>query len=110
MKILILMFMVFLFGCSGGEGKRNSSVEKKPDKAKPLSVENDTQRFTVTSFGKFNAGYDNHVREMLVIKDNKTGKSYFTVTGCGVTEIFEETSTSVDINGNVTQDSNTVEE
>jgi len=44
------------------------------------------------TFGTFNAGYGDNVREILILTDNKTGIQYLSVTGCGTTEMRSEKS------------------
>jgi hypothetical protein len=46
----------------------------------------DTKRFSVQSFGTFNAGYGHNTREILEIVDTKTGHKYIGITGVGITE------------------------
>lgn len=53
---------------------------------KPAMVEK-SDRFKISSHGSFAAGHGAHIREILIIKDTKTGKEYLGVTGVGVTEI-----------------------
>ncbi len=52
---------------------------------------NTSTRFTAESQGAFKAGYGDHTREILLITDTRTGKKYLAVTGCGVTELWQET-------------------
>ena len=44
-------------------------------------------RFAVESHGKFNAGFDNNMREILVLRDTETSNEYLGITGVGVTEL-----------------------
>jgi hypothetical protein len=41
-------------------------------------------RFVVTSQGKFQAGYENSVREIFIITDTKTGEEYLGVTDASI--------------------------
>ncbi len=46
-------------------------------------------RFNVESHGSFYAGHSDNRREIVIITDSKTKKSYIGVTGVGVTELYE---------------------
>lgn len=70
----------------------------------------DTGRFAVERHGRFRGGYGDHVREIFIITDKRTRKAYLAITGCGVSEIFEESRTSIDVDGNFHTTSEAVEE
>ena len=84
-KIYLLLVLLFLSGCDG--------MPQPPPELQKTIVQPSEQstRFSIESQGTFNAGYDSHVREILVITDKKTGKEYLTITGCGTTELWSET-------------------
>lgn len=70
---------------------------------------NEGQRFTVTKHGKFDAGFGNNTREIVIITDTQTKRTYLGVTGVGVTEMRSESTTSTDMEGNITTDTTTTE-
>lgn len=47
-------------------------------------------RFSISSHGKFKAGYENNEREILIITDNETKHTYLGITGVGITELHAE--------------------
>jgi len=62
----------------------------KPDSPKVTvrpSAELNSSRFSVVSAGWFEAGNERNLREILVITDNETKKTYLGITGVGVTEL-----------------------
>ena len=66
--------------------------ESGPTTAKILDVRgNNPGRFTVASYGTFDAGLHNNTREILIVTDTKTHKQYLAITGCGTTELYTET-------------------
>jgi hypothetical protein len=82
MRILIVA-LLFLCGCE---------EEKIIEKKNAISVEKAPERFEVTSYGSFQAGYDNNKREILILKDKNSGKEYLAITGCGVSELHQESN------------------
>ena len=84
MKTVMLVVLLMVCGCDDGV----PVIEKKvhADNEKPL-----TARFSVESQGKFRAGYGDHEREVMIITDTKTHRQYLVITGCGVTEMWQET-------------------
>lgn len=40
------------------------------------------EHFKITSKGTFRAGYDDGIREILIIKDNATGEEFLAITDC----------------------------
>ena len=88
-KILPLLFL-FLVGC-GDDGV------PRVEKGIPRPVEKTTTRFTVESQCKFDAGYGDNVREVLIVTDTQTGHRYLAITGCGVTELHKETTGKVTV-------------
>jgi hypothetical protein len=90
-SLLVIVALAVLSSCdNGGE---HLAVQKPVEKA-PTKWKIETQ-------GYFTAGYGNNPREILIITSPK-GQRFLAITGCGVTELHEET---VDNN-----QSNTVEE
>lgn len=82
MKKLLLVLSIFvLCGCEKG----NINVQKNEN----VTVEVNNQRFSVKSYGKFNAGHNDNIREICIITDSQTKKEYIAVTGCGVTEMVK---------------------
>jgi hypothetical protein len=85
-------------GCEAGCEVQTKQAEREARKATPVEVEKVTElepgksRFTVESHGKFKAGYDNNVREIVVVTDHESGKHYLGITGVGITELRTEKS------------------
>lgn len=62
------------------------------DVSNEVPIINSDQRFTVTKHGTFNAGFDNNVREIIIITDTTTKRTYLGITGVGVSEMRSEQS------------------
>lgn len=77
--ICISICILFLIGCS------DSGVKSTP----VVNDAKDTQRFQVSIVGRFDAGYKDNRRDILILKDTLTEKTYLAVTGCGVTEMID---------------------
>lgn len=67
-------------------------------------------RFRIERHGKFKAGYQNNEREILVIVDTETKRTYLGITGVGVAELRTDSQISTDSSGSVSVDTETVEE
>lgn len=50
---------------------------------------NSITRFEIQSQGTFNAGYNNSSREVLLIKDTKTGQEYFGITDVSLIKLIQ---------------------
>src|SRR3990172_7825846 len=96
--------------CSALFGVTGCGPEIAPDKhVEVYSVpaqQIEGARFKVETAGKFRAGFENNVREILIISDTATGRKYIGVTGAGGTGPRSETeiTTSIDADGNVSTD------
>ena len=99
-----LLELLFLLAC--GCGGAHHAAEVVPHQPKQLMVANDTQRFTVMSYGEFRAGFEGNIREIVIVTDTETGHKYIGITGVGITELRSETetTTSVDAEGNIKAD------
>ena len=85
MKILCALVFLILAGCSDdGVPIVNKSLP-------PVPAEK-TTRFLVQSQCKFQAGYNDNIREILIVTDTTTNNKYLAITGCGVTELREVTT------------------
>ncbi len=100
MKIKFIIPLLLLCGCepvpqqpSGPPEPETKTVER-----------NASDRFTVRSWGKFNAGYSDNVREILTLTDSFTGQEYLCITGVGVTELRKVTVGSGDNKRTVTKE------
>lgn len=80
--------IMFITGCE---------VDRRRGSDGSIKIVNQTQyqprnitdsRFMVKSFGGFNAGHNDHYREILEITDVVTGKKYIGITGVGISEDF----------------------
>jgi hypothetical protein len=80
--ILLSLIALFISGCD----------DQSPTTGNIVSVTNQVAKaeYTVTSKGTFRAGYDNEVREILIIKDNITGAEYLTITDCSMIRRVKE--------------------
>jgi hypothetical protein len=60
--------------------------DQTPTTGNVVSITNQVTKaeYTVISKGTFKAGYNNEVREILIIKDNNTGVEYLTITDCSM--------------------------
>ena len=77
---LLLALSLVLCGCE--PQTQTEKLEVTPKVAPPTNQVERVEQFTVTSKGKFQAGYDNTVREIFILKDNKTGVEYLGITDC----------------------------
>jgi len=92
---IAILLCIVLQGC--GQSPPDPKLINKedatvPPEIKTIKVEKE-QRFTVKSYGYFEAGYDNNKREILIVTDTKLQKEYLAITGCGVTEIVHRGKT-----------------
>ena len=77
-----------------------TAVQATPVESEGISeIEPGVKRFVVESHGKFKAGFGNNEREILLITDKLTGKTYIGITGVGISELRRETSTAVTVDG-----------
>lgn len=87
--LLGLVLLLSLFGCGDGQ----SRIPVSDRSVSPPAAETQTQplnpRFKIESYGSFDAGYSNNKREILIVTDTVTGKSYLGITGVGVTELVK---------------------
>lgn len=81
---IILYFIVI--GCARPADTHRVPVDRTTIKS---------TRFSITSAGTFRAGYDNNIREILLIKDVETGDTYLGITGVGIMELHHEKSGKV---------------
>lgn len=86
--LLILGLILAAGGCEDAKDPRQIPVTEQKA-ATPIVVETPTPRFKVESQGYFEAGLENHKREIIIITDTKTGKEYLGITGVGVSEMFQ---------------------
>ncbi len=99
----LLFACLLLAGCEPYEESalKKPLAERAPRKATPIAAADASEtadgrkRFTIESHGKFRAGFDNNVREILTITDTKTGATYLGITGVGISELRTESTTSV---------------
>jgi len=84
--ILMFVFMfasiVTIAACSGSEANPEKITVVKP-------IEAEKTKWTIQSEGYFNAGYENHYREILRIT-SPDGHTFIGITGVGVTEVHTE--------------------
>lgn len=89
--ILFFIFIGLMIYNAVTEAKPKPEAEAVKKAAEVSTVKSasggNSDRFRVTSHGSFKAGYDNNVREIIVIEDTTTGVQYLAVTGCGTTEL-----------------------
>jgi len=89
MKKLILITPLLFIGCNPQprlDVDRSPPVEN-PKPTVPVPVVSD--RFNLKSEGIFQAGYNNHEREIIIVTDMQTKKQYLFITGCGGTELYQ---------------------
>lgn len=116
MKPLLILLAIGLAGCEPPE-QLPARLKAEREAQKPIQIHGEQisetepgiKRFDIKSHGKFRAGFDNGLREILMITDRKTGKEYLGITGVGITELRHETETkttvSIDPDGNPHVDS-----
>lgn len=89
MKRLLPLFAAFLLvGCE--EQAPTEKVELTPKVAPGTNQVEKVELFTITSKGTFKAGYNNEVREILIVKDNRTGVEYLAITDCALIRRVKE--------------------
>lgn len=94
-KIICVVAIIVLMGLLGcGEiEKSDNYIPVLPPTSKKVEAEIINSRFTIRSFGKFKAGYNDNEREILIITDTETKKEYLSITGCGTTEVVHKGKT-----------------
>lgn len=96
---IIWVLLALLTSCTKNDDA--PPLPPKPKGARPIVVDNATElevgtpRFKVESHGKFESNM--REREILIITDLDTGKSYLGITGVGISELVTKTETSVTI-------------
>lgn len=93
----ICLLLIFCAGC--GSNSNSPTTQPSGPPSKEVASEWKNNRFLVQTYGKFNAGYENHTREILVIIDTSSKKQYLAITGCGVAELYTTTEATVSVNG-----------
>lgn len=81
-RFLPLLAALLLVGCEPQPA--TEKVEVIPKVAPGTNQLEKVELFTITSKGTFKAGYDNGVREILIVRDNKTGVEYLAITDCSL--------------------------
>jgi hypothetical protein len=92
-KLCLVFFLCAPFILLGGDC---DLPEKLPVQKKIAAEKKPSKRFTLESFGSFDAGYSLNTREILIITDTETKKKYLAITGCGVTEMVDEGKTQAE--------------
>ncbi len=80
MAVAIALILMTMVGCKSEPSSRPHTR---------LDQFENSGRFNVESHGSFYAGHRDNRREIVIITDSKTKKSYIGVTGVGVTELYE---------------------
>jgi len=86
MKRFLYLFLaspLLLTSCDISETSVSSSVKYTP------APTNSITRFEIQSQGTFNAGYNNSSREVLLIKDTKTGVEYLGITDVSLIKLIQ---------------------
>jgi len=78
----LIAINVLLVGCD--VQPKTEIVELTPTVAPATNQVEKVVPFTITSKGTFKAGYNSEVREILIVKDNKTGIEYLAITDCAL--------------------------
>ena len=98
MKKLILITPLLFIGCEANPQPRldvdRSPPAENPKPTVPVPVVSD--RFKLKSEGIFQAGYNNHEREIIIVTDTQTKKQYLFITGCGGTELHMNDDTPIE--------------
>ena len=100
---LVIVGLVTVAALGGGCDAPQTTGPQQPrqptaiDVADVTELEPGTPRFKVQSHGKFRAGFDNNVREILLITDLDTGKTYLGITGVGISELRSESHTTTSV-------------
>lgn len=67
-------------------------TSKKPVGTIQVGKPVEASGYDIVSDGTFNGGYQNNIREIFWITHKESGRKFFCVTGCGVTEVIEKRS------------------
>lgn len=81
-RFLPLLATLVLVGCDPQPA--TEKVELTPKVAQSTNQVEKVELFTITSKGTFKAGYNNEIREILIVKDNRTGVEYLAITDCAL--------------------------
>jgi hypothetical protein len=77
-----------------GGGCVPEKIEKLDPVATPVQVvdanRTDVTRFKIEHMGSFNAGYQERVRDLMVVTDTKTGAEYLAITDCSIIRLKDE--------------------
>ena len=87
-RFLPLLASLLLVGCE--PQTVTEIVEVTPKVAPGTNQVEKVELFTITSKGTFKAGYNSEVREILIVKDNKTGIEYLAITDCALIRRVKE--------------------
>jgi tellurite resistance protein len=92
-RFLPLLAALLLVGCEPQTA--TEKVEVTPKVAPGTNQVEKVELFTITSKGTFKAGYNNEVREILIVKDNRTGVEYLAITDCALIRRVKEKEEAV---------------
>jgi hypothetical protein len=81
-KLTAVLSCIIALGLVGCEQDTPTDKLEVTPKVAPATNQVAESAFTITSKGTFKAGYDNTVREIFILKDNKTGEEFLGVTDC----------------------------
>jgi hypothetical protein len=87
-RFLPLLASLLLVGCEPQTA--TEIVEVTPKVAPGTNQVEKVELFTITSKGTFKAGYNSEVREILIVRDNKTGVEYLAITDCALIRRVKE--------------------
>lgn len=91
--LLAASISLLLVGCD--VQPKTEVVELTPPVAPSTNQVEKIIPFTITSKGTFKAGYNSEVREILIVKDNKTGIEYLAITDCALIRRIKEKEEAV---------------
>ena len=90
---IIIAASLIIAGC-GDPPHEDPKVKGKEYNEHGHPLIRDNGRFAIEAQTRFRAGFNDNIRDILIITDRKSGHRYLAITGCGITELRQETRRS----------------